>query len=313
MARSLCVACLLLWAQPVAMLLLLARQPLVARPLRQPLFARRGAPLLQEKMPKGELVPSDDDVATGETKLLTAADEEAVGLLVEDEEWLGLGTEMFIVLRSAMRESLKKNVREFTGSDDYKFGDVSKEADKRIKEEVAKLRGKEDYELGDLSIVIDEMVKEEVCKLTGNDEYVAGDLSVEIDTRVKAAAAKFAGKETYEAGDLSKEIAKRAKSKALEFTGKGGYTFGDVTKELNRRRAEWVTGYLGKEYEFGDLTTKMVRDFTGNEEYKFGDITKAAVSKFTGKDEYEFGDITKKVGQMLFGNKQVPNKKKKDE
>jgi len=218
MARSLYVACLLLWAQPVAMLLLSARQPLVARPLRQPLFARRGAPLLQEKMPKGELVPSDDDVATGETKLLTAADEEAVGLLVEDEEWLGLGTEMFIVLRSAMRESLKKNVREFTGSDDYKFGDVSKEADRRIKEEVAKLRGKEDYELGDLSIVIDEMVKEEVCKLTGNDEYVAGDLSVEIDTRVKAAAAKFAGKETYEAGDLSKEIAKRAKSKVLEFT-----------------------------------------------------------------------------------------------
>ena len=135
--------------------------------------------------------------------------------------------------------------------------------------------------------------------------------------------------------------------------------------ELNKRRAEWVTGYLGKEYEFGDLTTKMargytcyaftavavgvsavtvrahvpavtvrvhvpavparvhvhtvpvrvqvhtvpvrvqVRDFTGNTEYKFGDITKTAVSKFTGKDEYEFGDVSKKLGQMLFGNKQV--------
>ena len=25
-----------------------------------------------------------------------------------------------------------------------------------------------------------------------------------------------------------------------------------------------VTGYLGKEYEFGDLITKMVRDLTGN-------------------------------------------------
>ena len=120
MAKSL-VASVLLWAQPVALLLLSARQPLIARPLRQPLFAPRGAPLLQEKMPKGELVPSDDDVATGETKLLTAADEEAVGLLVEDEEWLGLGTEMFIVLRSAMRESLKKNVREFTGSDESKL------------------------------------------------------------------------------------------------------------------------------------------------------------------------------------------------
>ena len=119
------VACLLLWANPVALLLLSARQPLVARPLRQPLFVRRTAPLLQEKMPKdepsskGELVPSEDDVATGETtRMLTAADEEVVGNLVEDEEWLGLGTEMFIVLRSSLRESLKKNTREFTGNDE---------------------------------------------------------------------------------------------------------------------------------------------------------------------------------------------------
>merc|ERR1712086_515413 len=152
------------------------------------------------------------------------------------------------------------NAREFTGSDEYKLGDLSKEADQRIKDEMGKLRGKEDYELGDLSIVIDNMVKE--------------------------AAAKYAGKETYEAGDLSKEIGKRAKSKALEFTGKGSYSFGDVSIELNKRRAEWITGYLGKEYEFGDLT-------------------KTAVSKFTGKDEYEFGDVSKKLGQMFFGNKQA--------
>ena len=92
---------------------------------------------------------------------------------------------------------------------------------------------------------------------------------------------------------------------AIEFTGKGSYSFGDVSIELNKRRAEWITGYLGKEYEFGDLTTKMVRDFTGNTDYKFGDITKTAVSKFTGKDEYEFGDVSKKLGQMLFGNKQA--------
>ena len=123
------VACLLLWAHPVALLLLSARQPLLVRPLRQPFFVRRTAPLLQEKMPKdepvdvgsskGELVPSGDVVATGETtRMLTSADEEAVGNLVEDEEWLGLGTEMFIVLRSSLRESLKKNAREFTGSDE---------------------------------------------------------------------------------------------------------------------------------------------------------------------------------------------------
>jgi len=68
---------------------------------------------------KGDLVPSGDVVATGETtRMLTSADEEAVGNLVEDEEWLGLGTEMFIVLRSSLRESLKKNTRDFTGSDE---------------------------------------------------------------------------------------------------------------------------------------------------------------------------------------------------
>ena len=165
------VACLLLWAHPVALLLLSPRQPLLARPLRQPLRVRRSAPLLQEESPKsesskGELVPSGDVVATGETRILTAADEEVVGNLVEDEEWLGLGTEMFIVLRSSLRESLKKNTRDFTGSEECapevpiepgaasgpvsvctdacaspradQLGDLSKEADKRIKDEVAK-------------------------------------------------------------------------------------------------------------------------------------------------------------------------------
>ena len=122
------VACgLLLLAHPVALLLLAPRQPLLARPFRQqPLLVRRTSPLLQAESPKGEsdesskgeLVPSGDVVATGETRILTAADEEAVGNLVEDEEWLGLGTEMFIVLRSSLRESLKKNTRDFTGSDE---------------------------------------------------------------------------------------------------------------------------------------------------------------------------------------------------
>ena len=43
---------------------------------------------------------------------------------------------------------------------------------------------------------------------------------------------------------------------------------------------------------------------------EFGDLTKSAVKAFTGKDTYEFGDVTKKVGQMLFGNKQVKKDKK---
>ena len=137
---------------------------------------------------------------------------------------------------------------------------------------------------------MDALVKDEVCKMTGKDSYEAGDLSVEIDARVKVAAARFAGKETYEvqrhthsphgtarthpqadfpqAGDLTREISKRAKASAIEFTGRSDYSFGDVSRELNKRRAEWVTGYLGKEYAFGDLTTKLVSDFTGKDDYK---------------------------------------------
>lgn len=250
------------------------------------------------------------EVVEGETRLLTAADVEEVGNLAEDEEWLGLGMEMAIVVRSAFRESVKKNVKEFTGSEDYKVGDLSKAADEKIKGEIAKLRGKDEYELGDLSLAMDALVKDEVCKMTGKDSYEAGDLSVEIDARVKVAAAKFAGKETYEAGDLTREISKRAKASAIEFTGRSDYSFGDVSRELNKRRAEWVTGYLGKEYAFGDLTTKLVSDFTGKDDYKFGDLTKTAVKNFTGKDEYEFGDISKKLGQMMFGNKDVKKKEK---
>ena len=96
------------------------------------------------------------------------------------------------------------------------------------------------------------------------------------------------------------------------------------------------------------MTKQMIRDFTGKQDYQFGDLTKSAVAKFTGKDEYEhraaclrrwravarlairqalavwrfracgaelrrFGDITKKLGQVLFGNKEVKPKPKPKE
>ncbi len=186
--------------------------------------------------------------------------------LVEDDEWLGLAMEMAIVTRVAVRESLKKNVRDFTGKEEYKIGDISKEADARVKEAVAQMRGKEEYELGDLSIALDAIAKDEVCKLTGKDEYEFGDLSVELDKRVKSAVAIYCGKDTYTPGDLSKEVARRVKSGVAEFTGKDGYEFGDVSREIERRREKWVVDYLGT-------------------------------------DEYQFGDISKKLGQMFFGNK----------
>jgi len=232
-----------------------------------------------------------EEVVEGETTPMTASEVERVGNLVEDDEWLGLTTELTIVLRSALRETIKKSTREFTGSDEYKIGDLSKEADARIKATVAEMRGKEDYELGDLSIALDGIVKEEVNKMTGKDEYEFGDLSIELDTRVKKTVADFCGKDEYTPGDLSREIGSRVAVGVKEFTGKGAYEFGDVSKEIERRRVRWVKEVIGKE------------------DYQFGDITKTAISNFTGKDEYEFGDISKRLGQVFFGNK--PKKSKK--
>ena len=61
-------------------------------------------------------------------------------------------------------------------------------------------------------------------------------------------------------------------------------------------------------------TTNRERIRKGLDETKAGLIPfverelKAKVSGFTGKDEYEFGDISRKLGQMMFGNKDVKKK-----
>mmetsp|Transcript_42804 Transcript_42804/g.126802 ORF Transcript_42804/g.126802 Transcript_42804/m.126802 type:complete len:345 (-) Transcript_42804:130-1164(-) len=251
------------------------------------------------------------DEAAPKDTALTEAQIQEVGNLAEDDEWLGFGMEMAIVMRSAIRESIKGSVKDFIGKEEYELGDLSIEADKRVKAAVAEMRGKPSYELGDLSIAIDQIAKDEVAKLAGKapGEYEFGDLSIEIDKRVKAAAADFAGKETYEAGDLSRAISSKTADAVAEFTGRDAYAFGDISKEIDRRRGEWVKSYLQTEdYKFGDITTKFIRDFTGKQDYQFGDLTKAAVAGFTGKEEYEFGDITKTIGQALFGNKQTKKK-----
>lgn len=255
------------------------------------LASKDDAPRRHPNIVASEAADKQDSVIEGETTALTKAEVEKIGNLVEDDEWLGLGSELFIILRSSVRESVKSKVRGFTGKDDYKVGDISKEADARIKAAVAELRGKPEYELGDLSIAVDGIVKDEVKKLTGKEEYEFGDLSKEVDKRVKSVVADFCGKDEYQAGDLSREVASRVSRRVKEFTGKSGYKFGDISREIEDRRAQWV------------------KDFTGKNEYEFGDITKKAVTNFTGKDEYEFGDITKKLGQMFFGNKPKSEKK----
>ena len=174
-----------------------AARPASARPFRLNAVARHASVTCQEEdeTPKATEIVLSDGVIDGATTKMTVEQVEEVGNLAADDEWLGLAMELGIVMRCAIRESVKANVREFTGSDSYEVGDLSKEADARIKAAVAELRGKEEYELGDLTLAIDQIAKDEVCKMTGKEEYSAGDLSIEVDKRVKSAVADFCGKE----------------------------------------------------------------------------------------------------------------------
>eukprot|EP00592_Proboscia_alata_P026131 CAMPEP_0194443060 /NCGR_PEP_ID=MMETSP0176-20130528/126492_1 /TAXON_ID=216777 /ORGANISM="Proboscia alata, Strain PI-D3" /LENGTH=414 /DNA_ID=CAMNT_0039269257 /DNA_START=140 /DNA_END=1384 /DNA_ORIENTATION=- len=222
------------------------------------------------------------------SEMTTEEKEQIVGDLVANDEWMGFTMELAEMVRDAVNEDLKKNVVDFTGKEEYKIGDISKELDSRVKNEVAKLREKDEYELGDLSIALDTMAKDVTCEMTGKDDYEFGDLTLEIDKRVKASVMGYTGKENYEFGDLTKEIDNRAKKGVAEFTGKENYEFGDVTKELENRRRQWMVDVLGKE---------------NAEEYEFGDLTKKALTSITGKDDYEFGDVTKKIIGNLFNKK----------
>ena len=81
-------------------------------------------------------------------------DKEAIGNLLANDEWDGLGMELSELVKMAVMEDLKANAREFLGKDDYKIGDISKEIDSRVKQEVANMRDKEEYELGDLVLAL---------------------------------------------------------------------------------------------------------------------------------------------------------------
>jgi hypothetical protein len=69
---------------------------------------------------------------------------EAVGNLIEDDEWMGVSMELSETIRIAVIEDIKTNARDFLGKDEYKVGDISKELDMRVKEEIAKMRGKDE-------------------------------------------------------------------------------------------------------------------------------------------------------------------------
>jgi len=202
--------------------------------------------------PDADLVVSVDDTFSEEEK------KEAVGNLVADDEWAGLSMELGEIVKKAVVEDLKNNARDFLGSDDYSFGDLSKEVDSRVKQGVADLRGKDTYEVGDLVLSLDEMSKSFTEDLTGKP-YETGDLSREIDSRIKRAVADYVGKDEYEAGDLTKAVAAKVSARVEELIG--DYQFGDISREVERRRREWVKDFLGEEaaenYQFGDVSTNF--------------------------------------------------------
>ncbi|GKY95402.1 hypothetical protein MPSEU_000501700 [Mayamaea pseudoterrestris] len=211
----------------------------------------------------------------------------AIGNLVADDAWEGLSLELSEIIRRAVLEDIKSNAREFLGKEDYQVGDLSKEIDTRVKSEVASLRNKESYELGDLVFAMDEMSKNLTEQLTGKP-YETGDLSIELDKRIKKAVAGFCGADEYQFGMLTAEIAKRVDESVTEFLGKP-YEFGDVSRAVENRRKDWVKSFLGDEaaekYQFGDLTKKMINNYTGKSDYKFGDLSKKVFGNLFNKDK----------------------------
>lgn len=189
-------------------------------------------------------------------------------------------------------EDVKRQLRTFTGKENLKVGDLSKEVDRRVKDKVAKLRNKSEYELFDLTLAMDEIAKNYTETLTGKP-YEPDDLSIELDKRIKAKVAEFCSKDTYEFGDLTKEVMRRIEKRTLEFVNKSesgkSYEFGDISREIENRRRQWVKDYLGEEaaanYSFGDITKKAVSGWIGKptEEYKFGDLTKTLFRKVFGE------------------------------
>ena len=101
---------------------------------------------------------SDGDDAASKEPTTEEEKADAVGNLVENDEWEGLTMELSEIIQTAVVEDIKKNARDFIGKDEYQVGDITKEIDSRVKSEIATLRGNEEYELGDLIVVMDNFV-----------------------------------------------------------------------------------------------------------------------------------------------------------
>jgi len=76
-----------------------------------------------------------------------------------------------------VKESTEGAVLAFTGKDEYEFGDITKEADKRAKVAIASILGKEEYKFGDISKAAAAKVMEGISSFTGKEDYQFGDIT----------------------------------------------------------------------------------------------------------------------------------------
>lgn len=82
-----------------------------------------------------------------------------------------------------------------------------------MKELVCEMSGKDQYEFGDLSIEIDKKVKESVAQFCGEETYEFGMLSKELAKRMKSGVANYTGKSGYKFGDITKTAVKNLTGK----------------------------------------------------------------------------------------------------
>eukprot|EP00931_Biecheleriopsis_adriatica_P002100 TRINITY_DN10274_c0_g1_i1.p1 TRINITY_DN10274_c0_g1~~TRINITY_DN10274_c0_g1_i1.p1 ORF type:complete len:270 (-),score=40.32 TRINITY_DN10274_c0_g1_i1:209-1018(-) len=91
-------------------------------------------------------------------------------------------------------DAARRGITDFTGKDEYKFGDLTKAAFSKFTESansgIANYTGKDTYEFGDLT-------KATLSKYTGNASYQFGDIT-------KATVSKITGKQEYEFGDITR-------------------------------------------------------------------------------------------------------------
>lgn len=91
-------------------------------------------------------------------------------------------------------EAASKGITDFTGKDEYRFGDLTKTALSKFADKartgIANYTGKDEYQFGDIT-------KATVQKYIGKDEYQFGDIT-------KATMTKITGEEDFQLGDITK-------------------------------------------------------------------------------------------------------------